>query len=366
MSRARAPRRPLPILAPLGRAALAAAHFRNLLFDRGWLRAQSVPLPIACVGNLTAGGTGKTPVVLWLLERLWERGEAVGVVSRGYGGERDEEPLVVSRGAKILAPPGASGDEAALVARRGLAHVVVVGVDRVEAARRAAAEGATIAVLDDGLQHRRLRRDADLVLCDHRDPLGGGRGIPAGLLREPPSDGLKRAAAVLLTRAPAGLAARTGALAQEHIPPALREVIGTIPERLRPPVFAASYPPSGIRDPTGNVLDPDGLGNAPVLLVSGIAQPASFASSASATGVRIADHLVFADHHPYSEADGETIASRARALDAIVLTTEKDAVRWPESAPLPHVLVATLAIGAELALLEIVTARLQRARESAR
>lgn len=363
MSPARAPRRPLPLLAPLGRAALAAAHIRNLLFDRGWLRAQSVAIPIACVGNLTAGGTGKTPVVLWLLERLWERSDAVGVVSRGYGGQRDEEPLVVSRGAMILASASASGDEAALVARRGLAHVVVIGVDRVEAVRRAAAEGATVAVLDDGLQHRRLRRDVDLVLCDYRDPLGGGRGLPAGLLREPPRDGLMRATAVLLTRAPAELAERTGALTQEDIPPALRDVLATIPERLRPPIFAASYAPSGIRNPTGNMLDPGGLGTSPVLLVSGIAQPASFAGTAREMGLRIADHLVFADHHSYGEADGDTIASRARALDAIVLTTEKDAVRWPASAPLPHILVAAPSIGAAGMLLEIITTGLQRARK---
>jgi tetraacyldisaccharide 4'-kinase len=169
---------PLWPLAWLFRSVVA---IRSVLYRVGVLRTQRVPVPVIVVGNITVGGTGKTPVAGWLARGLALRGYRVGVVLRGYGGSASAGVSVVTAGSD----PREVGDEAVVHALSG-PHVVVTGADRVLAARRAAAEGAEIVVCDDGLQHLRLARDYEVAVVDAARGLGNGQLLPAGPLREPP------------------------------------------------------------------------------------------------------------------------------------------------------------------------------------
>jgi tetraacyldisaccharide 4'-kinase len=152
---------------------------RRSMYRLGLLRTGQVDVPIVVVGNLTVGGTGKTPIAAWLVRELQRRGRAVGVVMRGYGGTHRGRPRVV----QLSDNPSVVGDEALVHARHG-AHVVVIGADRLGAAQLAQREGADVIVSDDGLQHLRLPRDVEIVVVDGTRGLGNGWLLPAGPLRE--------------------------------------------------------------------------------------------------------------------------------------------------------------------------------------
>lgn len=176
--------RPGHWLRPLGALYGGAMRLREALYDRGILPSARVGAPVVVVGNLTVGGTGKTPLVLHLVETLRAAGRTPGVVSRGYGGEgASRRVLFVEPGSD----PAVVGDEPVLIARRSGA-VVAVCPDRVRAARAALDAGANILIADDGLQHRRLARDAQIVVIDGARRFGNGRCLPAGPLRSPPGD----------------------------------------------------------------------------------------------------------------------------------------------------------------------------------
>ena len=343
-------RRPRPWLAPLGRLYLAGAGWHHRRWDRR--RPPRAPLPVISVGNLAAGGTGKTPMTLWLAEHLGERGRAVAVVSRGYRGRRGDDPLLVARGEEIVASATESGDEAMMIARRGVAAVVVVARQRLAGCMLARNEGAEVAILDDGFQHRGLAREMDIVLLDAADPLGGGRGLPAGWLREPP-EGLARADLIVLTRAPAALAACCTPLDQASLPSPLGAVLGSLePERV-PPVLAAAHRPGRLLVPGEGAVDPARLATGRVLAVSGIARPEVFRATLEALGARVASHLAWPDHHPFGPREAAAITeAAARCRARWIVTTEKDAVRWPPGAPRPSVLTVELHIGAGRWLIE--------------
>lgn len=181
---------PLWPLAWLFRAAVA---LRRLLYRHGLLRTHVVGVPVIVVGNVTVGGTGKTPVAAWLARELGLRGRRVGVVLRGYRGRHSGRARRVS----VADAPRDVGDEALMhVARRP--HVVAIGADRVAAARLAEEEGAEVIVCDDGLQHLRLARDCEIAVVDAERGFGNGQMLPAGPLREPPSR-IERTQAVVLT-----------------------------------------------------------------------------------------------------------------------------------------------------------------------
>ncbi len=171
----------IPLL-PLSWLFGAVTALRRVLFRAGVLRSDRIDVPVIVVGNITVGGTGKTPFTIWLADRLVADGRKVGIVLRGYGGTSTTWPRHVTR----ETPWEEVGDEAALLARR-TAAIVVAGPDRVAAARLAKALGAEIILADDGLQHYRLRRDLEVVVLDHHRALGNGRLLPAGPLREPQS-----------------------------------------------------------------------------------------------------------------------------------------------------------------------------------
>ncbi len=171
----------LPLL-PLAWAFGALVALRGLLYRLGILRTHRIDAAVVVVGNITVGGTGKTPVAAWIARQLKLRGRKVAVVLRGYGGSHRGAPRRVS----LSDNPAIVGDEALLHAQRG-AEIVVIGSDRVAAAELARREGAEVIVCDDGLQHLRLERDVEIVVIDGGRGLGNGWLLPAGPLREPAS-----------------------------------------------------------------------------------------------------------------------------------------------------------------------------------
>jgi tetraacyldisaccharide 4'-kinase len=309
--------------AALSAAALgygAAVMARNWAFDAGVRRTRQLPVPVVCVGNLTVGGTGKTPATIAVAQRLMAEGLAVGVLLRGYG--REEGAVrVAAEQAGQPAPWQQVGDEAVLLAERLPGVVVVVGADRFLAGQEALRRfPLDVLVLDDGFQHRQLRRVLDLVMVDATDPLGGGRLLPRGRLREP-ARSLRRAGALLVSRsdqvADSGGVRRALALAAPGIPLILtrhRPTRLTDLERLRP------YSLSLVRGRR-------------VFAVSGVARPAAFRDTLTTLGATLAGSLPFPDHHPYRRSDLEAIAGAADAAQADwIVTTEKDAVRLREVA----------------------------------
>ena len=320
----------ISLLAPLSWLYGAAVRARRGAYERGWLRPYRLPRPVVVVGNLTVGGTGKTPFVIWLAQRLSERGLKVGLVSRGYGRERDRDPAPV--GAAHLRPDGLrrvpihdaeakrqaverharrvyadsswreAGDEPVLLTRR-TGCATVVARDRVAGAQTLVALDVDIIIADDGLQHLRLARDLEIVLIDGARGFGNGRMLPAGPLREPVSR-LRDADAVVVN----GLAEH-GSLARGRfaaVGRALRMTLA-IEDAKRVDGQAPARPLEAFRGHR-------------VHAVAGIGNPARFFRDLRAQGLDLIEHP-FPDHHPFTAAD------LSFDDDLPILMTEKDAVR---------------------------------------
>jgi tetraacyldisaccharide 4'-kinase len=289
-------------LAALAAPYAAAVAARNAAYEAGLLPARRAPVPVVSIGNLTLGGTGKTPLVAWAARQLMEAGRRPAIVSRGYG-----------------AAAGRVSDEAAELALvvPGVPHVA--DRDRVAGALSAAAAGADCVVLDDGFQHRRLARDLDVVAVDATDPFGCGRLFPRGLLREP-LGGLARAHAVVLTRADA-----VDAATRRDIHAALRAAC----RRRQPGVWAeAEHRPVMLRRWTADALHLDALRGRRVAAFAGIGNPAAFRATLATLGADLVDFHALADHHDYAATELATLAARARAARAdLLVTTLKDLVK---------------------------------------
>jgi len=291
----------------------AVVRLRNAWYDRSGA-SQRATIPVISVGNLAVGGTGKTPLVAWIARRLRADGLVPAVVSRGYGGTAGPGPLVVSTGGGPRVNARTCGDEPHLLARSLPGTIVVVGADRVEGARCAAAAGAGAVVLDDGFQHRRLARDLDVVVLDARAPFDDGRLLPQGSLREPPS-ALARAQMVVLTRV------REGDLATE----AVRAVRAA---GYSGPIVRAGHRTTGFQDVTGA----ERAAPARALAFCGIGDPELFRGDLEAAGVVTARFHAFRDHHPYGVAGWGALVAEARALGVPLVTTEKDLSRLDAAA----------------------------------
>ncbi|MEY4950609.1 MAG: hypothetical protein RL698_2820 [Pseudomonadota bacterium] len=305
------------MLAPLGRLWGGVMRLRSAAYDAGVLRATRMSVPVVSIGNLSVGGTGKTPASLWLGDRLRNLGLAPAIVTRGYGGDLGGRILRAAPSARpALAGEGAVsqvGDEAVLLADR-FPGPVVCGVDRVAAARHAIGEwGADVVVLDDGFQHRALGRCFDLVLVDAGAGFGNGAVLPAGPLREPLS-ALCRAGAIVVTKC-------------EAIPPE----IATRLDRHAPgvPVCAAALEPRCLVSAHGEHTFESPLADLAgrrVVAVSGLARPTSFYEVLDRLGAKLVEALEFRDHHAYGQADWQRIGQAARRAD-LVVCTEKDLVK---------------------------------------
>jgi tetraacyldisaccharide 4'-kinase len=291
-----------------------AVRARAALYRLGWPASRRLPCRVVSVGNLTVGGTGKTPVVIALVEQLLARGRRVGVLSRGYRRQSRETEMLVSDGRAVLVGPAEAGDEPYLIAMRCPRAVVAVGADRYRLGRWVLERHPIDCfVLDDGFQHLGLHRDADLLLVDVSDPAGLQALVPAGRLREPLS-AASRATALLMTRADVGN---------------WRDVVDTIEAatgRAAQPILSQFRAETLIDVATGEVRKAETLAGRTVVAVSGIGNPASFATLLQRLGFKIGDQIVFADHHDYTTADLESVRERARHSGAdMIVTTEKDA-----------------------------------------
>jgi len=301
-------------LTPLYRGAVAA---RLAAYRRGFIASSRLPVPVVSVGNLTFGGTGKTPTVIALVRDLVRRGRHPAVLTRGYGRSVAEPVVLVGPDPRTAAHT--AGDEPLELAARLPGVPVVVDPDRVRGGVEALTRGADILVLDDGFQHLRLERDLDVVLVDAGDPWGGGRMPPRGRLREPLS-GLARADAVLLTKVPADPA------------PVLDAVRRVVAERAPDaPLLAARLEPSAVRR-EGETVGPETLRGERVLAVAGLGRPEGFADLLRAAGAEIVGTRWFADHHVFAAAEVDEAVAAAAAAGAVVATTAKDAVKMAPDA----------------------------------
>lgn len=305
---------------PLLRAMAGAGHMRALMRAR---RAVPLPAPVCSVGNISFGGTCKTPMVQYLAEKLSELGLRPGVVLRGWQGRIDRSggpPAVVSDGERVFRDWTDSGDEAALLAQKLIRKKVpiVVGRDRLEACQLllSATKSDTV-ILDDGFQYTGLARDADILLIDLLCPFGRYDCYP-GPLREPVSS-VRRADMIVLTR-------------KECVDSSRMQTIRRVLERQGrnlPPVYTAASVVTGIRDGTGGrVVDPSQISGSRVFVLSGIGNPLSFRKTIESIGCKIAGAAEFPDHHVFTRRELAAVWRRARAADAdAVVTTTKDAVR---------------------------------------
>ena len=290
---------------------------RNSLYDRGWLSQRRLPCRVISIGNLTVGGTGKTPITIAVTEALLAAGRRVAVLSRGYRRRSVASRVLVADGRKILVGPDEAGDEPFLIAQRCPGAIVAVGADRYQLGQWVLGQyRLDCVVLDDGYQHRALARDVDLLLVDATDTRGLRALIPAGRLREPLSSAA-RATAVLVTRVDANVDAQPIVSMIEH---ATGKTVQPILIR---------FAPQGLIDVSnGSDVPLEQVAGQRVVLFSGIGNADAFRATVLRQGLIVVDEVIFPDHHAYLISDVDRV--RARAAEAgisVLVTTEKDAVK---------------------------------------
>jgi tetraacyldisaccharide 4'-kinase len=278
----------------------AVVRVRNLLFDRGWLHAEKAAVPVVSVGNLTVGGTGKTPCVEYVARFYRALDLRVAILSRGYGAEagRNDEALVLEENLPDV--PHLQGPK-----RAGLARTAVEELE------------SEILVLDDGFQHRRLRRDLDLVLLDATAPWGHGHLLPRGLLREP-RDSLRRASVIALSRCD-----QVGAEERRR----LREQVHAIAPGVD--VIESRHDPVGLVNSERAAAGLELLRAGPVAAFCGLGNPDTFRRTLADLGANVAAFRAYADHFAYGRADVDELDTWGRSLprDAALVTTQKDLVK---------------------------------------
>jgi tetraacyldisaccharide 4'-kinase len=294
-----------PALARLGLSAAsgpyaAAVWLRNRLYDRGWKRVCRAEVPVVSVGNLTLGGTGKTPCVEYLARFYRERDVRVAILSRGYKGARGR-------------------NDEAMVLEENLPDVPhLQGADRVALAATAVEElEAELLILDDGFQHRRLGRDLDVVLLDATNPWGHGRHFPRGLLRESPRE-VRRASVVMLTRC-------------DQVPDGDVRALEVKARKLAPnaPVVATEHAAVEWVQHDAPPRPVDAVRGMPLVAFCGLGNPKAFRRTLRDLGCEPTDFRAFPDHHGYTRADVESLRDWARRqpADAVIATTQKDLVK---------------------------------------
>jgi tetraacyldisaccharide 4'-kinase len=294
------------LLQPLSWLYGAAIAVRRKAYEGGWVKSHSVGRPVIVVGNLTVGGTGKTPLTIWLANQLQRRGYVVGLVSRGYGREQGGVRAVTSESSWQDV-----GDEPLILHRR-TGCMTLVASDRVAGARALAERGAKVILADDGLQHLRMKRDCEIVVVDGARGLGNGRMLPAGPLRESGSRA-RLADSLVINGGTEG------------------EPVRGVPQKLAAAALRMRLQAAQARQVAGSGQEQplEAFRGGPVHAVAGIGNPQRFFADLRARGLELIEHP-FPDHHALSAADldfGDGLA---------VLMTEKDAVKCPQAAGSRH------------------------------
>ena len=278
----------------------AAVRCRNWMYDKHLLKSHRCESSVISIGNITTGGTGKTPLVIWLCKHLNEKEQNTAVLTRGYKTEH-----------------GKLTDEPAILAKSCGQASVIVDSDRVRGAQKAITQSnARVLVLDDGFQHRRLRRDLDIIAIDGTCAFGYEKILPAGFLREP-LKGLKRADAVVITR-------------YEQASPETTDGIIERIKKINPNILIAKAlheHPFAVMI-KGQKLTIEQLREKNIYAFCGIGNPDAFMNNLKNLGLNVVGHKIYNDHHNYSENDITDIYEEARYMDAdVVLSTEKDWVK---------------------------------------
>ncbi len=294
---------------------------RVALYQCGILKMRALHCPVISIGNLTVGGTGKTPVVIALANWLHNQGKRVGVMSRGYGRDDERQIILVSDGQQTLVDPHQGGDEPVLIATRCPGVPVIVGADRYAAGIQLLRRfSCNVLILDDGFQHLPLQRDANLLLVDAESRFGNGHLLPRGPLREP-SSSIKRATALIVTRASStekNVLESLDASAAGEMPIGVSRFVLTSFVNLR----------------TGEVLAQEMMRGKHCIAFCGIANPTSFSRMLENASVMIQELLSFPDHWRYTSEDLQKIWESAEGCaPKIVITTEKDAVKIRHQLP---------------------------------
>ncbi len=275
---------------------------RKRLFDTGFLKKKKLSVPVLVVGNLSAGGTGKTPLSAWLAQRFLEKGIRPALICRGYRGRAEGDVLVVWDGKEIQSSVEDAGEEPVWLSERLPGVPVITGKDRYRAGIKAQERfRPDCLILDDGFQHLALERDVNVVLLDSKIPLKDDSLLPRGSLREPPS-ALSRAQVIVMARAQKAAPEQAAYLRQWNT---------------EAPVFFMRYVPQNRIPPAKSAL-----------AFCGIGSPGYFFELCEDQGVKLVDRVVFPDHHTYKKAELERLEQRARDMNAdFILTTEKDEIK---------------------------------------
>ena len=307
----------LTLLTPLSYLYAAIVNIRNWIYDYRLLRSKRLPPTVISVGNITSGGTGKTPVVIWIARALVDGGYRPAILLRGYHREeKTPATYVVSDGREILASVETSGDEALMIARELPSVPVLIGKDRYETGCHALQRlKCDVLILDDGFQHRKLARDLDIVTVDATQPFGTKKLLPAGTLREPIS-ALRRADLIMLTRVDMAESADE-----------IREDIATLAGDT--PIMESRHEPTRLyRLGIGEDIDFGVLKGKKLFAVCGIGNPGAFAETLRRYEPQKVDLLPFPDHHQYSRTDFVRIQREAKQTGAdFIATTRKDELK---------------------------------------
>lgn len=297
---------------------------RRTLYKKEIIKSFAPKAKVISVGNITAGGTGKTPFTIFISRLLKENGYKPAVISRGYGGSLESSGGIVHDGKNILVSVDEAGDEPYLIAEKLKDVPVYVGSNRVKSAQRACQNGADFLVLDDGFQHLKIKRNIEIVLLDSEKPFGNGHLIPRGSLRDP----LK-----YLSLGDIFIATRSKP--NKNLSPIESKISGK-------KVFRTNHKAT-LLDKDGNPYDPNTIKGRSVYAFSGIASNNKFRESVKNSGLNIKDYEEYGDHHQYSRQDIEEITNRAAQCNFII-TTEKDFVKIKDLSRWDNLLILAIEI----------------------
>lgn len=302
---------------------------RNKFYDKGIFKIKKIPgVEIICIGNITVGGTGKTPGVQFFVKKIQKMGRKVAVVSRGYKGKRKHEPLLVSDGNKIFATTKESGDEPFIHALN-LKAPIIVSKDRYAGCVFAKKHyDVDVIILDDGFQHRKLGRNRDIVLIDATNPFGWSALLPKGTLREDFKKACRRASEFIITKA--------DLVTEKEI----EKIKRYLKQKENKAVSVAKHGVTSLCDIKGNPKPLFWVNGQKVLLFSGLANPLNFEKTVISLNPKHIERIDFIDHHNFKKKDIETIKKKAQDMGAkFIITTEKDFVKLPRDLDLDNIYI---------------------------